>query len=70
VDDLAAARQFVEVHGLMTPRMLWDHTGASWAALGVASQPAALIFDRTGHLVTGWIGEFDTSAVLDVVARL
>ncbi len=63
-DSFAAAQDFVRRHGITTPEMLWDPTSASWADLGVATQPVAMVFDKSGRMLTGWIGGFDPAQVL------
>jgi len=69
-DDFGAAKDFVSRHGLTTPEMLWDPTSASWADLGIATQPAAMVFDKSGHLLTGWVGGFDANEVLDLASKV
>lgn len=39
--------------------MLWDRGFESWARLGIASQPAAILFSRDGTVLKRWVGPFD-----------
>lgn len=48
--------------------MLWDPTGASWDALGVRHQPAALLLSPTGEVLRAYRGPFDEDDVLARVA--
>lgn len=65
-DDLDAAREFVAAGGI-TFTMLWDGTFASWDALGITGQPAAILYDGDGTVLGQWSGPLDESAVLDLL---
>lgn len=55
--------------GVATPRMLWDPSRESWAALGILTQPTAILFDAEGRQLADWFGELDTDDVLEALAR-
>jgi hypothetical protein len=65
-DDLAEAEEFVRDRGT-TFTMLWDPSFESWANLGVALQPSALLLDPDGQLLGRWAGEPPAEEVLDLV---
>jgi peroxiredoxin len=67
-DDLAAAKDFV-ARGGITFTMLWDHSFQSWIALGVRSQPAAVLYDADGTVLASWVGPFDQEEVLRLIDR-
>ncbi len=52
--DLDAARGFVGDTGVSSLPMVWDQTGETWVDLGVATQPAAVLFDRDGTELGRW----------------
>ena len=49
--------------------MLWDDSFQSWQALGINSQPAAVMFAADGTPITGWIGAFPEDEVLRLAAE-
>lgn len=49
--------------------MLWDESFASWQALGVTSQPTALLLAPDGTAITGWLGAFPEDEVLELAAE-
>ena len=50
-------------------RMVFDATRDSWKALGVAYQPAAILFDGTGRELRRWIGPLDPDELEDALPR-
>jgi hypothetical protein len=68
-DSLGQAEDFVEDYGTESFTMLWDESFQSWQALGVASQPAAVMFAADGTLITDWIGAFPEDEVLRLAAE-
>ena len=66
-DDLAYAKQFVRTHA-MTIKMLWDPSRESWDALGIRSQPSALLLSADGRILRKYIGPFDEADVLSRIA--
>jgi hypothetical protein len=66
-DDLEMANEFVDEFGI-THTLLWDESFQSWAELGVSLQPSAQLYDADGALLAEWLGPFDESEVLDLVA--
>ena len=69
-DSLGQAEDFVEEHGLKTPRMLYDTGFDSWSHFGVNGQPAAILFDPDGAAREGWFGPFDEDLVLEKARAL
>ena len=69
-DSLGQAQDFVEEHGLKTPRMLYDTGFDSWSHFGVNGQPAAILFDPDGAAREGWFGPFDEDLVLEKARAL
>ncbi len=49
--------------------MLWDESFVSWNALGISSQPSAVLFAADGAPITGWIGPFPEGDVLRLAAE-
>ncbi|WP_394936390.1 TlpA family protein disulfide reductase, partial [uncultured Ilumatobacter sp.] len=68
-DSLGQAQDFVEDYGTESFTMLWDQSFLSWQALGVTSQPAAVMFAADGTPITGWIGAFPEDEVLRLAAE-
>jgi hypothetical protein len=68
-DSLGQAGDFVENYGTESFTMLWDESFQSWQALGVTSQPAAVMFAADGTPITGWIGAFPEDEVLRLAAE-
>lgn len=69
-DSLGQAEDFVEEHGMKTPRMLYDASFDSWEHFGVNGQPAAILFDPDGAAREGWFGPFDEDVVLELARAL
>jgi thioredoxin-like negative regulator of GroEL len=49
--------------------MLWDESFISWQAIGVSSQPTAVMLQADGTPITGWIGAFPEDEVLRLAAE-
>lgn len=49
--------------------MLWDESFISWEVIGISSQPAAVMLEPDGSLITGWIGAFPEDEVLALAAE-
>jgi hypothetical protein len=69
-DDRDAAEEFVADLGVRTPTMVYDGSRESWKALGVAEQPAAILFDRTQREVRRWHGPLDVQDVTAAAYRV
>lgn len=67
-DTLAEAEEFMVDHGVESFPLLWDESFESWVALGVASQPGAILFAADGTPLQGWRGIFDEDEVLALAA--
>ena len=48
--------------------MYWDETFESWAAFGVAGQPAAVLLSADGTVLGEWRGPFPPDEVLALAA--
>lgn len=46
--------------------MYWDETFESWTALGVVSQPAAVLLSVDGEPIGAWQGNFPEDEVLSL----
>ena len=68
-DDGDDAVDFVESRSVFSFPMYWDDTFESWVALGVASQPAAVLFSPEGEQLGAWRGMFPIDEVLDLAAN-
>lgn len=64
-DSLAEADEFAATYETTFP-MLWDETFETWVAIGVSSQPAAVLFAADGTPLGGWLGPFPEDEVLDL----
>ncbi len=62
-DSLDEAHDFVNDRGT-TFTMLWDESFEGWQALGISSQPSAVLLDTDGSIIAGWIGGFPEDEVL------
>ena len=69
-DSLGEAEDFVEEYGTESFTMLWDESFVSWQALGITAQPAAVLFEPDGTIITGWLGPFPDDDVLELAARV
>ena len=67
-DSLGEAEEFIERFGTQSFTMLWDESFRSWQALGVAGQPAAVMFAADGTEIGRWFGAFPEGDVLDLAA--
>lgn len=68
-DSLGQAKDFVADYGTTSFTMLWDESFLSWQALGIASQPTAVLFAGDGTPIGGWIGAFPEDEVLRLAAE-
>ena len=68
-DSLGQAEDFVNDFGTQSFTMLWDGSFQSWQALGVTSQPAAILFAADGTQVANWLGAFPQDDVLELAAE-
>ncbi len=64
-DSLAEADEFAATYETTFP-MLWDETFETWVAIGVSSQPAAVLFAADGTPLGGWSGPFPEGEVIDL----
>ena len=62
-DSFEEGQDFRARHGV-TFQLLWDPTFESWHALGVNSQPAAMLLAPDGRYLGGWLGPFPEAEVL------
>ena len=67
-DSLGEAEEFVDEYGT-TFQMLWDESFESWIALGVSSQPTALMLAPDGSAIAGWVGAFPEDEVIRLAAE-
>lgn len=67
-DDGDLAVDFVESREVYSFPMYWDDTFESWAAFGVASQPAATLLSPTGEVLGSWRGMFPVDEVLTLAS--
>ena len=67
-DSLAEAGEFVQDHGT-TFTMLWDESFETWQAMGITSQPAAILLAADGTPISGWVGPFPEDDVLALAAE-
>jgi hypothetical protein len=67
-DSLGQANDFDNQFGT-TFDMLWDESFISWEAIGVTSQPTAVMLQADGTPITGWIGAFPEDEVLRLAAE-
>ena len=68
-DSLGQAKDFVADYGTSSFTMLWDESFLSWQTLNVSSQPTAILFEKDGTPITGWIGPFPEDEVLQLAAE-
>ena len=67
-DGLGQAEDFVDRFGTDSFTMLWDESFVSWQAIGVRSQPTAVMLSPDGEPLAGWIGPFPEDEVLELAA--
>ena len=67
-DSLGEAEDFIEDYGTQSFTMLWDESFQSWQALGISSQPAAVLFAADGTPISEWRGAFPEDEVLQLSA--
>jgi hypothetical protein len=65
-DDADFARRFL-ARTEVTHRLLWDPGFDSWAELGIASQPSAVLFAPDGRELRRWSGLFNEAEVLGLI---
>ncbi len=65
-DDADYAVDFVVSRSTYSFPMYWDETFQSWNELGVARQPAAVLFSAEGAELARWQGMFDAAEVLEL----
>lgn len=68
-DSLAEAGEFVADNGTTSFTMLWDESFETWQAMGITSQPAAILLAADGTPITGWVGPFPEDDVLELAAE-
>ncbi len=68
-DGLGEAEDFVAEHGTESFTMLWDESFATWQAIGITSQPSAVLLAADGSPITGWVGSFPEDEVLRLAAE-
>lgn len=64
-DSGPEAAEFVRDYSTWSFPMYWDETFESWTALGVVSQPAAVLLSADGEQLGMWQGNFPEDEVLD-----
>ena len=47
--------------------MLWDPTFESWNQLGITGQPAGMLLDASGTILTSWRGDIPENRVLEAI---
>lgn len=67
-DSLGEAEEFVAEHQTDSFTMLWDGSYETWLALGINSQPSAILLEPDGTPITGWFGQFPEDTVLELAA--
>ncbi|MEM9515848.1 MAG: TlpA disulfide reductase family protein [Actinomycetota bacterium] len=68
-DSLGEAEDFVRDFGTNSFTMLWDESFQSWQSLGISAQPAAVMFQPDGTIITGWLGPFPENEVIELAAE-
>ena len=68
-DTLGDAEDFVVDYGTRSFTMLWDESFETWQAIGITSQPSAVLLAADGEPITGWIGPFPQDEVLRLAAE-
>lgn len=63
-DSLGEAEDFVSEFGTQSFTMLWDASFETWQAIGITSQPSAVLLAADGTPITGWVGPFPEDEVL------
>ena len=67
-DSADEGTDFIRQTGTYSFPMYWDETFESWAAFGIRSQPAAVLFSPSGEVLNGWLGGFPEEEVLELAA--
>lgn len=65
-DSLSLAEDFVDKTGTNSLAMIWDESFSSWQYYGIQAQPSAVLVDRFGEPIQGWLGAFDLNEVLEL----
>ncbi len=69
-DSFGEAEEFVDTYGTVSFTMLWDESFESWAQLGVAGQPAGMLFSADGTALARWSGGIPEDDVLSRIAEM
>lgn len=67
-DSFSFAQEFRETTGTESILMIWDEGFTTWQYYGVRGQPTAILVDKTGNPIQGWLGRFDENEVLELAA--
>ena len=68
-DSLGEAEDFSNDFGTTSFTMLWDESFETWQAIGITSQPSAVLLAPDGSPITGWVGPFPEDEVLSLAAE-
>ncbi len=68
-DSLGDAEDFTKDYGTQSFTMLWDESFETWQAIGITSQPSAVLLAADGTPISGWVGAFPEDEVLRLVAE-
>lgn len=68
-DTLSEAEDFTQEYGTQSFSMLWDESYETWDALGITSQPSAVLIAADGTPITSWFGAFPQDEVLKLAAE-
>ncbi|NNF53876.1 MAG: hypothetical protein HKN03_05470 [Acidimicrobiales bacterium] len=69
-DSFPEAQVFQQDTGTTGFTMIWDESFTSWSYYQVRAQPTAILVDRNGDPVKGWLGRYPETEVLELVANL
>lgn len=67
-DSFGFAQEFRQTTGTESFLMIWDEAFSTWQYYGVRGQPTAILVDKTGNPIQGWVGRFDENEVLELAA--
>ncbi len=68
-DSLGDAEDFITDYGTQSFTMLWDESFETWQAIGITSQPSAVLLAANGEPIQGWVGPFPEDEVLQLAAE-